>query len=187
MKTATTAATIDKLRWSFATYGLPDTIVSDNGAVFTSGEFSDFVQRTGIKHVRSAPYYPSTNGMAERAVQTVKQGLMKINKGTINERVTKFSLQYWKTPHSTTGVSPAHALMGRRLKSRLDLLHPNMGATVQQNQYQQKWNHDQRVLQWSFNRGDWGFARNYRQGPDWLPGTTIQQKLPGILLSPSCR
>ncbi len=72
MKTATSAAAIERLRWSFATHGLPDTIVSDNGTVFTSGEFSNFLRRGGIRHVRSAHYHPATNGLAERAVQSVK-------------------------------------------------------------------------------------------------------------------
>ncbi len=43
-------------------------IVSDNGAQFTSQEFSDFVQANGIKHIRSAPYYPCTNGWADRTI-----------------------------------------------------------------------------------------------------------------------
>ena len=68
IKTATSAATIERLRWSFATHGLPDTIVSDNGTVFTSGEFSNFLQRGGIRHIRSAPSHPATNGLAERTV-----------------------------------------------------------------------------------------------------------------------
>ena len=165
MKTATSAATIERLRWSFATHGLPDTIVSDNGTVLTSGEFSNFLQRGGIRHVRSAPYHPATNGLAERAVQSVKQGLAKITQGYISDRVTTFILQYRKTPHSTTGISPAAALMGRRLKSRIDILSPSLGATAQQKQAHQKWNHDQRVLQRSFNIGDWVFVKNYRHGP----------------------
>ena len=179
MKTATTAATIERLRWSFATHGLPDTIVSDNGTVFTSGEFSNFLQSRGIRHVRSAPYHTATNKLAERAMQSVKQGLAKITQRTISERVTTFLLQYYrKTPHSTTGISPAEALMGRRLKLRIDLLSPSLGATVQQKQAQQKWNHDQRVLQVSFNMGDWVFVKNYRHGPGWLPGTVVRQKGP---------
>lgn len=93
-KTETATVTIDKLRWTFTTHGLPDTLASDNGSVFTSISFSTFMQRCGIKHVRSAPYHPATNGVAARAEQTVKQGLTKTTKGTINERVTKFLLQY---------------------------------------------------------------------------------------------
>ena len=91
---------------------------------------------------------------------------------------TTFLLQYRKTPHSTTGISLAEALMGRRLKSRIDLLSPSLGATVHQKQAQQKWNHDQRVLQRSFNIEDWVFVKSYGHGPGLLPGTVVRQKGP---------
>ena len=53
------------LRNLFATHGLPEMVVSDNGSAFTSAEFQTFVKRNGIRHVRSAPYHPSSNGQAE--------------------------------------------------------------------------------------------------------------------------
>lgn len=67
---ANTTATIEKLRNSFAVQGLPDIIVSDNGSCFTSEEFENFMKQNGIKHIKVAPYHPSSNGLAERAVQT---------------------------------------------------------------------------------------------------------------------
>ena len=54
---ATSAHTIAKLRCMFATHGLPQLAVSDNGAVFTSGEFKEFLEGNGIRHVRSASYH----------------------------------------------------------------------------------------------------------------------------------
>ncbi len=60
--------TIEALRALFARYGLPEQIVSDNGAQFTSQEFCDFVEA-------SAPYHPSTNGQAKRFVQTFKRAM----------------------------------------------------------------------------------------------------------------
>ena len=65
------------LRRTFATYGSPHDIVSDNASSFTSKDFFEFCAFNGIKHVRSAPYHPSSNGQAERTEQTVKSGPKK--------------------------------------------------------------------------------------------------------------
>ena len=77
VNSATSQATIEKLRLVFATHGLPEVIVSDNGTSFMSEEFSAFIHNNGIKHLTSAPYHPASNGLAERAVQTLKNALKK--------------------------------------------------------------------------------------------------------------
>ena len=74
---ATSSNTISALRTIFATFGLPEILVSDNGSVFTSEEFRVFIKRNGIRHLTSAPYHPATNGLAERAVQIFKRALKK--------------------------------------------------------------------------------------------------------------
>jgi hypothetical protein len=99
-------ATITVLRSLFATHGIPEHIVSDNGPGFTSHEFSTFLTQNGVKHIRTSPYHPSSNGLAERAVQTVKQGITKLN-GPIHSRLNRFLLNYRITPHTSTGQSPA--------------------------------------------------------------------------------
>ena len=75
MPSITSSQTIEKLRSIFATHGLPKTIVSDNGPSLVSLKFKKFLQLNRIHHITSAPYHPSTNGLAERAVQTVQQGI----------------------------------------------------------------------------------------------------------------
>ena len=50
---STTQVTIEQLRGLFATHGLPETIVTDNGTCFTSAEFQQFVERNNIQHVTS--------------------------------------------------------------------------------------------------------------------------------------
>ena len=84
--------TIETLRSVFATHGLPQMLVTDNGPAFTSNEFRKFTQKNGIKHVTSAPYHPSSNGQAERAVQTVKQGLKRMPGKSVQEDCLSFFL-----------------------------------------------------------------------------------------------
>ena len=116
---ATSRATIEKLRSTFAIHGLPKTIVSDNGSNFCSEEFEEFLAKNGIHHRRTAPYHPASNGLAERAVQTFKEGMKKMSKKeSLESRVSRFLFKYRITPHSTTGIAPAEMLMSRKPRSR---------------------------------------------------------------------
>ena len=56
------------LRKLFAIHGIAEIVVSDNGTAFTSIEFSEFMARNGIQHLRTAPYHLATKSLAERAV-----------------------------------------------------------------------------------------------------------------------
>ena len=71
------ASSIEVLHSLFARFGLPETVVTDNSTGFVSAEFEDFLKKNGIAHTASAPYHPSSNGLAERAVQIVKRALRK--------------------------------------------------------------------------------------------------------------
>ncbi len=70
MPSTTSSSVIASLLTIFAQFGLPATIVTDNGRNFTSAEFDAFLHNNGIKHMKSSPYHPSSNGLAERAVQS---------------------------------------------------------------------------------------------------------------------
>ena len=70
MSSTTASKTIIALQSLFAKYGLPEQLVSDNGPQFTSEEFAHFMKTNGIKHIHSAPYHPSSNGLAECFIQT---------------------------------------------------------------------------------------------------------------------
>ena len=57
--------------------------MGDNASSFTSNEVIHFCKMNGIKHITSAPYNPSINGMAERAIRTVKEVLKRLTCGTL--------------------------------------------------------------------------------------------------------
>ena len=87
---------IDLLRKSFSNFGIPD-VVSDNAAYFVSTEIKNFYQKSGIKLINPAPFNPSTNGLAERAVQTAKSGLSKFKDGSLQTRLARFLYNYEST------------------------------------------------------------------------------------------
>ncbi|XP_077507660.1 uncharacterized protein LOC144118632 [Amblyomma americanum] len=62
--------------------------------------------------------------------------------------------------------SPAKLLMGRKLSTVLERLHPDLQSGVQQEQVMQRRNQAVRL----FEVGDRVFMRNYLYGPKWLPG-----------------
>ena len=173
---ATSQNTINVLRSLFATHGLPELIVSDNGTAFTSEQFRDFLKKNGIRQITSAPYHPATNGLAERAVQTFKMGMKKSKPGDITTQLARFLFHYRTTPHSTTGVTPAELLMGRPLRTHIDLVKPSIDSRVREKQSDQKRNHDKRVKQRTFEVNDPVFVRNFSGGPTWLPGTIKECK-----------
>lgn len=45
-------------------------LLTDNGACYRSKRFQKLCRRLGLKHLRTKPYTPQTNGKAERFIQT---------------------------------------------------------------------------------------------------------------------
>ena len=92
----TTTSTISILRFLFSHYGLPLQLVTDNGPQFVSEEFHQFMQMNGIRHIRSAPYHPASNGQADLQTGHEGHGTSSTSVGTSNQQ---FSI---KVPHHTT-------------------------------------------------------------------------------------
>lgn len=180
MNQTTTSNTITVLRNLFARYGLPEQIVSDNGPQFISDEFTQFLHRNRIKHTRSSPYHPSTNGAVERFVRTFKQAMKAGNQDglLLQHRLANFLITYRSTPHATTQVSPCTLFLGRNIRTRLDLVHPDIAKRVCEKQSQQKESHDQHARERDFALGQIVMVRNYRSGPAWVKGTISEQRGP---------
>lgn len=69
--------TVNRPHLIFATYGLPEEVVSDNGPHFTSTNFAEFTCKHGIKHILVPPYHPESSEAAESSVRVVKDALIK--------------------------------------------------------------------------------------------------------------
>ena len=165
-------STITVLREVFSRYGLPKQVVTDNGPQFIAGEFQSFMLQNGIRHIRSSPYHPSSNGAAERMVQSVKKAVYsgKREGEPLEKILARFLLQYRTTAHATTGVPPSSLFMGRVLRTRLDLLKPDVGTRVRAQQELHKSYHDRHSNFRSFDIGEGVWTKNFRDGPPWLKG-----------------
>ena len=164
---------ITALRNTFSTHGLLEMLVLDNGSAFTSIEFQTFVKKNGIWHVSSAPYHPSSNGQAERVVQTFKEAILKTMR-EVQTRLARFLFQYRLTPHSSSGLSPAEMLLGRRPRSHLALIHPETSVKVTQSQERQKSAHDLHAKLHKFRVGDLVYVRNFEGSRVWSPGVVTE-------------
>ena len=176
MHTTTSQNTVKSLMTLFSTHGLPERIVTDNGPQFCSEEFENFLKVNGIRHTLSAPYHPATNGEAERFVQTFKNAMKSYNATSANvgNYVSKFLLSYRTTPHTTTGVCPSLLLMGRRIRSKLDLMLPDSKSTNEDEMYR-KLGELKKIR--SFEVSDKVMVRTYgKNHQKWIPGI-ISKKL----------
>ncbi|XP_055622685.1 uncharacterized protein K02A2.6-like [Toxorhynchites rutilus septentrionalis] len=166
--TMTSSATIALLDELFAAHGVPVTVVSDNGTNFTSTEFKTYLRMVGVKyHKLTAPYHPSTNGQAERSVQTVESVLkaMDTTRSNIQQNLNTFLRQYRRAPHSTTGQPPCQLFLGRNIRTRLDLLLPVDPTTRIEQQQKSKMN------SFFFSVSQPVYFRSFNPRMDkWVPG-----------------
>ncbi|XP_037817836.1 uncharacterized protein K02A2.6-like [Lucilia sericata] len=121
----TTQNTISLLSEIFTTHGFPSIIVSDNATIFTSEQFKLYCKQNGIFQKLIAPGHPSTNGLAERNVQTLKRKLkaMSSDSASIQKKVNEILQRYRATPLNC-GKSPAELYFKRRIRIKLDALKP---------------------------------------------------------------
>lgn len=75
MRSAAAESTVNFLKHSvFLRFGVPEVLISDNGAQLTSKIFTDFLNSYGVKHWRTASYHAQANA-TEAANKTIKNAL----------------------------------------------------------------------------------------------------------------
>ena len=148
--------------------GIPSRVVTDNGPQLTSSEFQQFMGLNGVKHIKTTSYHSSSNGIAERFVQSFKQAMRasENDSGTIVKKLAKFLLAYQNTPHQTTNETPSMLFMGRELKTRLHNIKPDIIAKQEEMCNRRNFHN---VMFISI------VVRDYRGNNKWTSGT-IKQK-----------
>lgn len=136
----------------FATHGFPSRLVTDNGPPFSSQQFQDFISKIGSNHVRSSPYHPRSNGMAERAVQEAKKLLKKYRFGSVD--FCAALLEWRNSPRDDCLKSPSQRLMGRLTRTLLPVPATHLQPrTVQPKDVQQRLLDIRRKQRTYYNRG----------------------------------
>ena len=116
LPTIQSSAVIQATKQHFSRHGIPHTLITDNGAQFTSDLFKTFTKMYQFNHITSSPYWSQSNGRAEAAVKSAKHILLTA------EDVDLALLSVWNTPPAGHTFSPAQRLFGRVLRSDLPQL-----------------------------------------------------------------
>ena len=102
----------------FARFGIPRTLVSDNGPEFVSSDLKQWCESLGVKKMESPIYHPRANGIAEREVQTVKRAIqawspcLNVSFGAFLQR----DLMTHRNTSKTRGRTPVELLLGRKIR-----------------------------------------------------------------------
>jgi transposase InsO family protein len=100
-KESAVAFTGRALAW-FKRFGVSvERIMTDNGSAYRSFAFRDRLSARGIKHKRTRPYTPRTNGKAERFIQTSLREWAYANAYQTSAQRTG-ALKPWLTGYNTT-------------------------------------------------------------------------------------
>lgn len=137
MKTTSAKDVISKFRNTFSTFGLPESVVTDNGPPFNSQEFIYFLTINGIEAMKSPPYYPRANGLAEVEVKLVKRALRKqlddengrISDEELNIAIQDFLVTYRNQPSPTTSSCPSQFMLKYAPRTIISLIRPTFGQT----------------------------------------------------------
>ena len=95
-------------------------VISDNGPQFIAKDFKEFIRISGMTHVRTAPYYPQSNGKMERWNQSIKSECIRpgvpLSLADAERLITQYVEVYNEQRlHSSLGyVTPRAMLEGRR-------------------------------------------------------------------------
>ena len=112
---------VRKLNKIFASHGIPEVLITDNGPPFNSKDFEQYMKELGVSHKFSTPYWPQGNAEVERFMRTLGK-ILKIANLThddIQNALSRFLFTYRNTPHCTTRVPPGELLYNRSMNGKI--------------------------------------------------------------------
>lgn len=117
----------DKLVEFMTLFGIPESILSDQGSDFCSEVIKELNRLFKIKHIFSSPYHPQTNGALERSHQTLKEYLKHyINESQTNwdEYIPLAMFTYNTHIHKSTNFTPFELLFAHKANIPKSIVEP---------------------------------------------------------------
>ncbi|CAB4027390.1 PREDICTED: uncharacterized protein K02A2.6-like, partial [Paramuricea clavata] len=108
---------IPNLDTTFARYGIPSKIKTDNGPPFNGKEFETYAKTLGIEWKTITPLWPQGNAVVERFMKPMGKLLKTAEIEGMNRKqeLQRFLLQYRSTRHQTTKGAPCELLFNRQI------------------------------------------------------------------------
>lgn len=125
LKRFTAVEVAEQLVDTFAQYGIPKEILTDQGTNFTSKLLAELYGLLGVRALKTAPYHPQTDGLVERFNQTLKNMLRRVlveDKRDWDRLLPYVLFAYREVPQASTGFSPFELVYGRDVRGPLDVL-----------------------------------------------------------------
>ena len=111
----------------FSVFGFPQHLMSDQGTEFCGKVIVAMCNLLGIEKIRTTPYHPQTNGLAERVHQTLQRMIGQLDLEKRRKwpaHIGSIIIAYNSTRSLVTGYSPYYLMFGRRPRLPIDLLFP---------------------------------------------------------------
>ena len=161
-------------------YGLPETLITDQGTNFLSDLFKNTCKLLKIKKIQTTSYHPESNGALERSHRVLEEYLrhfISYSQTDWDSWLPFATFTYNTTPHSATKFSPFELLYGHipslptsiqqpvktnytyddfvaNLKQKLQYSNQLARENLFQSKISSKENYDKRNLVRNFNVGD---------------------------------
>lgn len=103
----------------FDCFGVPETMVSDNGSQFKSKEFEAFLVKYGVSHVCTAVYSPQSNA-SERVNRSINEALrsyLRKDQRSWDVYLSSINNALRNSIHQTIGKSPYFVVFGQQMLS----------------------------------------------------------------------
>jgi transposase InsO family protein len=116
-------------------FGLPRTLMVDNGKQFDSDKFKEFCKNIGIKIAFALVYHPDSNGAVERAnrviFSVISKTIFNLRKGKWVEELPKVVWSHNTTTSRTAGFTPFKLLYSEEAMLPEEIKHQSLRVVKQ--------------------------------------------------------
>jgi transposase InsO family protein len=121
--TQDSSAAINFIKSIVFRFGVPHSIITDNGTNFTSKEFKSYCESMGIKLKFASVAHPKTNGQVEKANGLICNGIKKRLLAPLEDELPSVLWGLRTTPNAATQETPFFLVHGAEAVLPVEITH----------------------------------------------------------------